>query len=285
MTGGDTSEQAPIHLPWEVYRRQITWDQPGGDRWGFHRGRSPELAIEGLTAWTTLLPLGQGSPPITAPADTVLVGGQGELEVTVEQSSHLVGPRDVLHIAGGAGYSYKNVSFETVVLFEAVGEPESGPPLDTHAVCQPWSESRGAFRWDLPMASEWGNHRSVGPHVSSGQVRGHLVQMPPFQGCPWHSSPRESVFFQLDGAVEFHTANAVWPLARFDLFVTRRAPYIYTNSGFEPALFFDLVGLPPITGSYRYFESDPGFPTRDDAVELEMVVDPSGEKRMVRKGA
>jgi hypothetical protein len=279
-TNGALPEEVPLHLKWKDYRRNITWEDP---EWGFQRGRSPALEIEGLTSYTTLLPLGQGAHPVTAPADTVFVGGQGEVEVTVEGTGYVVGAKDVLHIAEGCEYSYKNISFDTAVLFESVGESASGPGLESKIEYQPWATARRVFHWDLPMASDWGNHRASGPHVMSKQVRGHLVTMPPNQSCPWHASNRQVAFFQIEGIVEFHTANDIWQLNRFDLFATRRAAYIYNNPTFEPTLFFDIGGPAPPTGTTRYWESDPGFPASPDAVELETVVGFEGEKRLVRK--
>jgi mannose-6-phosphate isomerase-like protein (cupin superfamily) len=275
-------EEPPLHLKWDDYRRSITWE---ASEWGFQRGRSPALELEGVTAFATILPLGQGSRPAIAAADMVFVGGQGEVEITVNGAGYLVGSKDVLHIAAASEYSYNNVSFEPVVMFEAVGASASGAPLETQLDYQPWSTARRGFNWDLPMASDWGNHRGSGPHVLSQQLRGHLVQMPSSQSCPWHAGSRQTAFFQIDGVVEFHTANEVWQLNRFDLFATRRSAYIYSNPTFESAVFFDIGGPPPPDGRTRYFESDPGFPTRPDAIELETVVGFEGERRLVRKDA
>jgi quercetin dioxygenase-like cupin family protein len=92
----------------------------------------------------------------------------------------------------------------------------------------------------------------------------------PGQTSPWHSVPSDVLWIQLLGEVEFTAAGELWPLRPLDILVIpANVPYIYTNVTFTEALFFDVFHKRPTGQKNLYWESDPGWPIREDAPLLD----------------
>lgn len=276
----------PTHLKWDEYRSQINWNLPDSDRWGFRRGMSPVAEMGGLSAFTILLPIGQGSPEAAEATDATFVGARGAVEFIVGDEHYVLAPRDIITIAAGTKFRYQNVDLDMALFYCAIADPEDpGEPAAQAIDHMVWDEYRGRFNWELPMASDWGYHRGSGPHLLTGQLRGHMVSILPGQSTPWHANARDISFFHLQGDVEWNLAGRLWRWDRYDIFtLPKDTAYIYSNIGLEPVLFFDIGTTPPVAGSMsKYYESDPGWPPRPDAVQLETVDGVEGQRRLVRK--
>lgn len=285
-----TTEQQvePVHLKWDEYRSRIDWNLPESDKWGLRRGMSPVVEMEGIKAFTILLPIGQGSPELMHEADASFVGARGDVEFTVKGKRYTLRPRDVLTIAGGTKFTYKNIGLDMTLMFGVVALPYEGfATADVPVEHMEWEDYRSSFTWHLPMASDWGYHRGSGPHVLTHQLRGHMVSILPGQSTPWHASGRDMSFFHLEGDVEWNLANRLWRWKKHDIFFNpKRTPYIYSNIGLEPVLFFDIGGSMRPGVVTRYWDSDPGWPAGSiDAVELETAEGAEGERRLVRKSS
>jgi uncharacterized cupin superfamily protein len=96
-------------------------------------------------------------------------------------------------------------------------------------------------------------------------LSGHLVRQPSGQGSPWHSSPRDVIFIQLAGEVDFAAAGQTSLLRPRDILVMPAGiPYSYRNVSLVEAVFFDIGGPRPVGAGPVYYQSNPGWPVRSD---------------------
>jgi mannose-6-phosphate isomerase-like protein (cupin superfamily) len=93
-------------------------------------------------------------------------------------------------------------------------------------------------------------------------AKGHMNWVPPGQGSPWHSVPRDLIFFVLDGRVEISAANTTYDLLPCDLLLVRAdTPFAYRNPGNADAFYFDGGGpVRQLEATNVYYESDPRWP-------------------------
>lgn len=289
------SARPPVLLKWKDYRRNLAWDPSSTDSWGSHRATYPKIEADYLTGQMVLLPSAQGIAPESKTDAAIFVGAKGTVEVTVDNRTFLIGPRDVLAIPAETAYQYANVDLDAALLFTLIakGRPdgladtvdvasrvEDWPESSRTPIYMPWQEVRCHFTWHLPRAEKWGWHRGSGPHFFCGPIRGHLVRQPSAQSCPWHAPTRDLIFLQLDGEVEFNAAGRRWHLEPLDLLMMpANTPYVYTNIGLIESLFCDTGGRAPAGTASVYYESDPGWPVDPAAEILETVSGHEGEPR------
>ncbi len=288
----NSGAQLPVLLKWNEYRRALVWDSSA---WGFHRGWYQEIDADQLTGQVILLPAAQGIRPEAKPGASVFVGVKGDVAITVQEMTYVVGAYDVLSIPANMPFSYVNIDLESALLFMMVakaGKAAEGTPAslgDWHEspkspVYMPWQEVRRQFTWQLPRAEGWGSHRGTGPHVFSGTLSGHLVREPSAQSSPWHAPSRDIIFIQLAGEVEFTAAGRRWHLEPLDLFMMpANVPYVYTNIGLVESLFCDTGGRVRAGSTTVYWESDPGWPIGTQAEVLETEAAPDGGRRAVKR--
>jgi quercetin dioxygenase-like cupin family protein len=272
----------PILLKWDDYRRGIKWESQGGS----HLGKYPDIEGDSYRARMVMVPVAQGSGAFTSPEETVYIGVEGEVEVSLGSERHLLKPNDLLFVTANAAISYKNVGLDTALICEIVSkshnEANAGAEVSTTTKFMDWEDVRREFHWNLPYAETWGYHRGSGPHILTTKFRGHMVRQPPAQGCPWHATTRDIFVLQLKGEIEWTAAGQKWPLIPRDLFIMRPGiPYVYTNLGMSEAIFFDIGGpVPKNSGGTVYWKSDPGWPVRPDAELLPTELGPEGERRV-----
>jgi mannose-6-phosphate isomerase-like protein (cupin superfamily) len=213
-----------------------------------------------------------------AATSVALVGVAGQLRIAAGGEYFDVGARDVLTIPQGMTYAVLNRG-PAVSVFASVRSTESEPadaaPLPAaHLLC--WRSYRRAFRSGImPRAEIFGHHRLSGPHTPLRTLLGHSVRIPPSQASPWHEVPRDLLFVQLKGEIEFSSAGTNTALHPGDLLYVRAGtPYSYANYGFSDALFFDIGGRILTPGATStYYETDPGWPVRADAKSYKVVSD------------
>ncbi|WP_050787713.1 cupin domain-containing protein [Rhodococcus jostii] len=265
------------HLSWRETRREANWDLPDAEKWGLHRAHYPELVGETFTAHMVQLPSSQSVPERTSDASVVYVGVKGELEFRIGEERIVVGPRDVLTVPNGLPHSCANHDFESALFVSVTTTAEeddasalSGPHL------LPWMDYRRQFRSAiLPHAMEYGHHRLSAPHTPLRSLLGHTVRIPTNQASPWHGIPRDLLFVQFSGEVEFSLAGRKCLLEPYDLMLVRaRTPYSYANFGTEDGLFFDIGGRILVQGeTSTYYESDPGWPINPEVGTYKIVTD------------
>jgi mannose-6-phosphate isomerase-like protein (cupin superfamily) len=258
------------------------------ENWGLQQILHPEVEARNLKARLVTVPAAQSRPTQAQAVDVVFVGINGELEFKVGTGTHLLERYDIVTIAAGTPYEYRNVGFDDALMFEATG-PGDGHNKQARLAATPpgscvywkWEEYRRGFHWQLPLANTPGNHRGSGPHVTTRTLLGHLVRQLPGQSCPWHAPARDLIFLQLRGEVVFTAAGAEWPLKPFDVFMMPEdTPYIYSNPGSQEMLFFDIGGPRPSGKDNVYYAGDPGWPPAPDAPRLELQFSPTGEARL-----
>jgi quercetin dioxygenase-like cupin family protein len=277
----------PILLKWEQYRRSIRWQEPQADQWGFHRGHYPEIVLDGLHGQLVLVPLGQSSPSLSSPFESVVVGVAGETEFYIGSNTYLLQQYDIIILDSNTPYTYANIGLTNALFFQysstSVAADEAAPETGQSSTADPavgvthvtWEENRRQFHWGLPLADTWGSHRFSGPHIRSKTLGGHLVRHPTGQSNPWHTGEVDAGVLLLLGESEFSMAGRIWPLKPLDiLMIPANTPFIYTNVGLSEVLHLSFSRkLQP--GSGTYYESDPGWPVRPDARKLDMARWPS----------
>ena len=277
-----TSQHAsPVtHRVWGGDPHQVT-DMPTatlGDTVESVRSAAEELIGEGFAATMMRLDEGDSLSGRCAARSVVLVGVAGRLRVVAGGESFDLGARDVVSIPQGMQYAALNRG-PNVSVFASVGattdEPIGAEYLE-HAHLLAWRTYRREFRSaPLPRAEVFGHHRLSGPHTPLRSLLGHTVRIPPNQASPWHEIPRDLLFVQLEGEIEFSSGGAITSLHPGDLLSVRAGtPYSYANVGFGDALFFDVGGRILRSGATStYYEDDPGWPVRPDAKSYKIVSD------------
>jgi quercetin dioxygenase-like cupin family protein len=236
--------------------------------------------LVGETFAARMLRLGEGETlqDQVAATSVVLVGVAGCLQVSAGNESFGLVQRDVLTIPQGMSHSAFNAGPNDAV-FAAVrsleDEPVAAAPLPAaHQLS--WATYRREFRSAiLPRAEIFGHHRLSGPHTPLRTLLGHAVRVPPNQASPWHEVPRDLLFVQIDGEIDFASAGAITTLQPADLLLVRAGtPYSYANHGFSDALFFDVGGRILTAGATStYYEDDPGWPVQPEVKTFKIVTD------------
>jgi mannose-6-phosphate isomerase-like protein (cupin superfamily) len=213
-----------------------------------------------------------------AATSVVLVGVAGCLHVVAGTESFRLWPRDVLTIPQGMTYSARNAVAASTVVAEVSSledDPEATVQLGTAHLLS-WDTYRREFRSAiLPRAEVYGHHRLSGPHTPLRTLLGHAVRVPPNQASPWHQVPRDLLFIQLTGEIDFSSAGVITLLRPADLLLVRAGtPYSYANHGFTDAVFFDIGGRILTPGATStYYEEDPGWPVREEVDTYKIVSD------------
>jgi quercetin dioxygenase-like cupin family protein len=236
--------------------------------------------LVGVTFAARLVQLGEGDEMLAQRAATsvVLVGVAGCLDVSAGAESFRLGARDVLTIPQGMMYSARNAdpaSMVVAVVRSLEDEPVVAEQLSTAHLLR-WDTYRREFRSAiLPRAEVYGHHRLSGPHTPLRTLLGHAVRVPPNQASPWHEVPRDLLFIQLTGEIDFSSAGLVTLLRPADLLLVRAGtPYSYANHGFSDAVFFDIGGRILTPGATStYYEEDPGWPVRAEVNTYKIVSD------------
>ena len=243
-------------------------------------GEATHDQLVGETFAARLVQLDDGDEPLAHRAATsvVLVGVAGCLRVLAGTESFRLGPRDVLTIPQGMTYAARNAVAAPTVVAEVSSledEPEATAQLGTAHLLS-WDDYRREFRSAiLPRAEVYGHHRLSGPHTPLRTLLGHAVRVPPNQASPWHQVPRDLLFIQLTGEIDFSSAGVITLLRPADLLLVRAGtPYSYANHGFSDAVFFDIGGRILTPGATStYYEEDPGWPVREDVDTYKIVSD------------
>ena len=236
--------------------------------------------LVGETFAARLVQLGEGDELLAQRAATsvVFVGVAGCLDVLAGAESFRLGARDVLTIPQGMMHSARNAdpaSTVVAVVRSLEDEPVAAEQLRTAHLLR-WDTYRREFRSAiLPRAEVYGHHRLSGPHTPLRTLLGHAVRVPPNQASPWHQVPRDLLFVQLNGEIDFSSAGVVTMLRPADLLLVRAGtPYSYANHGFSDAVFFDIGGRILTPGATStYYEEDPGWPVRAEVNTYKIVSD------------
>jgi mannose-6-phosphate isomerase-like protein (cupin superfamily) len=237
-----------------------------------------ELVGETFAARAVQLGVSEAVTDQRAATSVVFVGIFGAIELAVGGERFHLGARDVLTVPQGMAYSAVNAGTHDAVFAvvrSTVDEPAQEVPL-TGAHLLRWADYRREFRSAiLPRAQIFGHHRLSGPHTLLRSLLGHTVRVPPNQASPWHEIPRDLLFIQLDGEIDFASGGLITLLRPADLLLVRAGtPYSYANFGFGDALFFDIGGRILTPGATStYYEDDPGWPVRTDAATYKIISD------------
>jgi quercetin dioxygenase-like cupin family protein len=153
-------------------------------------------AIEGADYRGRLmaLPVGQTCKR-SDPGDTVLLGIEGDIEVTLEGSKLALKPLDLLGIPANTPYSCANPGLSNALMCGVYANPDPGAPGRAEAKPRHmiWEDYRGNFGWTQPGPNAGGI--TADPVRSSFRLAArHTVRMPPGQSTPWHFTVRDLMF-------------------------------------------------------------------------------------------
>jgi mannose-6-phosphate isomerase-like protein (cupin superfamily) len=267
-----------VHRPWGQNPRGASDGHPQAVDDPDVSGKSGELIGETFAATMMHLDEGASSGARIAVTSVVLIGVTGSLQVAAGGESFDVGTRDVLTIPQGMSYTAVNRGPDVAVcasVRSTEDEPADVEPLSgAHLLA--WRTYRRSFRSGImPRAEIFGHHRLSGSHTPLRTLLGHAVRVPPSQASPWHEVPRDLLFVQLKGEIDFASAGSVTSLHPGDLlYVHANTPYCYANYGFGDALFFDIGGRILTPGATStYYEDDPGWPVRPGSPSYKIVSD------------
>jgi mannose-6-phosphate isomerase-like protein (cupin superfamily) len=275
-----TRLESPVLLKWQDYRHALTWRADSGANIGF----SADVESETIKAHALVVPVGQSYRQARA-AETVMIGVDGYLDVTVDGIHYGLEPNDLVFVPPDTAFSLQNAGLSAGFCFEIMSKmpsaENSGTGVTTQTTRMPWDDIKRQFHWDLPYADRWGCQRASGPFFLSKKLRGHMVRQPANQGCPWHAPSRDVVYVHLAGEDLWTAAGGEWLMEPRDLFVIpANTPYVYANHGSTDSIFFDIAGPAPESKGVIYWKSDPGWPVREDAELLPTVYAPDGQARL-----
>ena len=261
------------HIIWREYRRLGMWNTTDAGVWGNHHAVYPRVVGDRFYSEVLYVPAGQGTSVRTVESTTVLSGIEGSVVVEIGDSRFKLNAFDMLVLPRASRYRALNEQFDGALVLSVVGESDGAKDVDEDLdmpTLIDWASSQRLFHRNLPLADVWGFHRSPGPVTRSNVLRGHMNRMPAGQTSPWHGVPRGLLFLQLAGELELACGGGTWPLSPRDmLYIPPNVPYSYSNFGMSESVFLD-IGAPPLRAglSTVYYESDPGWPVRDDAVVM-----------------